>query len=247
MLATRRQQTGETLDDYLQALKTLNKKCNFQSVTAVKYCEEYIWDAFIAGLQSNQIRRRLLKNKTLDLKTMFDQARALDSWSSESYFVSQPVNAAASVPDITTQNWTQFDSTQLNSTLAATDLKYIFCGNTKHPRTKCPARDAICNKYQKKRHFAKVCRGKPSKPNEIAAALWLPTLASVGTPQALKKSTATVVVNSDWRVKALFDSGSSESYINPSLVEVAAILVRPSSSTVSMATSLSTKTKGACL
>ena len=250
MLATRRQQAGETLDEYLQALKTLSKKCNFQSVTAVKYCEEYIRDAFIAGLQSNQIRQRLLENKTLDLKTMFDQARALDSAvrSSESYFVSQPVNAATSVPDTTTQNLSQFDSTQLNSTLAATDLKCFFCGNTKHPRTKCPARDAICNKCQKKGHFAKVCQGKPSKPNQVTAALWLPTLASVGTPQALKRSAATVVVNSDWRVKALFDSGSSESYIHPSLVEVAAIPVRPSSNTVSMATSsLSTKTEGSCV
>ncbi len=79
VLATRRQQPGETLDEYLQALKVLSKECNFQSVTVAKYCEEYVWDAFITGLQSNQIRQRLLENKTLDLKTMFDQARALDS------------------------------------------------------------------------------------------------------------------------------------------------------------------------
>ena len=75
----------------------LSKECNFQSVTVAKYCEDYVWDAFITGLQSNQIRQRLLENKTLDLKTMFDQARALDSAmrSSESHSIPQPFNAAA--------------------------------------------------------------------------------------------------------------------------------------------------------
>ena len=78
-LATRRQQVGESLDEYFQALKILSKDCNFQAVTAAKYCEESIRDAFISGLQSPGTRQCLLENKTLDLTTMFDQARALDS------------------------------------------------------------------------------------------------------------------------------------------------------------------------
>ena len=92
LLATRRQQPNETLDEYLQALKTLSKDCTFKSVTAAQYTEESIRDAFITGLLSNSIRQRLLENKTLDLKTMFDQARALElvMRSSESYTMPQP-------------------------------------------------------------------------------------------------------------------------------------------------------------
>ena len=54
---------------------------------------------------SNQIRQRLLENKTLDLKAMFDQARALDSAmrSSESYSVPQPVTTAATASEIVYQ------------------------------------------------------------------------------------------------------------------------------------------------
>ena len=105
LLATRRQAPAETLDEYLQALKTLSKDCNFKNVTAAQYCEESTRDAFIAGLLSDVIRQRLLENKTLDLKTMFDQARSLESAmkSSESYTVSDPpVNAAvhASSPPV---------------------------------------------------------------------------------------------------------------------------------------------------
>ena len=250
-LATRRQQAGESLDEYLQALKILSKECNFKPVTATEYCEEYIRDAFISGILSNQIRQRLLENKTLDLKTMFDQARALDSAmrSSESYSAPQPVTTAATASEIVHQNQvdSQVDSTHSDSILAAANPKCFFCGNSKHPRSKCPARDVICNKCQKRGHFAKVCRGKASKPNEVSAALWSPTLATVGTPPAFKRSTATVVVNKDWSVQALFDSGSSESYIHPSLVKTADISVNPVVSQVAMATSsLSTKTEGSC-
>ena len=141
-LATRRKQAGESLDEYLQALKIRSKECNFKPVTAIEYCEEYIRDS-ISGIHSNQIRQRLLKNKTLDLKTMFDQARALDSAmrSSESYSAPQPVTTAATASEIVHQN--QVDSTHSDSTLAAADPKCFFCGNSKHPRSKCPAKDVI--------------------------------------------------------------------------------------------------------
>ncbi len=100
LLATRRQQVGETLDEYLQALKTLSKDCNYKNVSGEQYREESVRDAFITGLTSGLIRQRLLENKTLDLKTMFDQARSLESAarSSESYSVPNPPTSAAAVP-----------------------------------------------------------------------------------------------------------------------------------------------------
>ena len=96
-LPHRRQQPHETLDEYLSALKTLSKDCNFQSVTAAQYREESIRDDFITSLQSPLISQRLLENKTLDLNTMFDQACALESAirTYESYTVPSPsVNLA---------------------------------------------------------------------------------------------------------------------------------------------------------
>ena len=66
-LATRRQEPGETIDEYFCALKILSKDCNFKAVTAKEHCEEFIRDAFISGLQSSSIRQRLLENKTLDV------------------------------------------------------------------------------------------------------------------------------------------------------------------------------------
>ena len=49
ILTTIYQQPHEALDEFLQALKTLSKGCNFRSVTGPKYREESIRNAFITG------------------------------------------------------------------------------------------------------------------------------------------------------------------------------------------------------
>ena len=242
ILATRCQQPHETLDEFLQTLKTLSKDCNFQSVTASKYCEESIRDAFITGLRSPSIRQRLLENNTLDLKAIFDQARSLElaMRNSESYS-GPPSFVNAAIPPATTVDQEQIDPSTLaavgsNGSPQATTC--FFCGNSNHPRSKCPARDAVCSHCQKKGHFAKVCQGKKVNKNRVSAAAWSPTLATVGAPESLSKSSGTVTIQG-LEVKALFDSGSTESFIHPRLVERVALTVQPSSGTVSMATSAS--------
>ena len=253
ILDTRCQQPHETLDEYLQALKTLSKDCNFHSVAASKYREESIRDAFISGLRSPSIRHRLLENNTLDLKTLFDKARSLELAivNSESYS-STPLPVNAAVPPATT------DQVQtVPGTLAAVGSPGVgsnasscfFCGNSNHPRSKCPARDGICSNCQKREHFAKFCRGRKISKNKVSAAAWSPTLATVGgAPESLLKSSGTVNIEG-LKVKALFDSGSIESFIHPRLVEKVALTVHPSSGTVSMATSVSSTVSitGTCL
>ena len=104
LLSTRRQQTGETIDEYLLALRTLAKDCNFVQVSAQTYSDEYMRDSFISGISSNSIRQRLLENKTVDLNTIIDQARSLDRafQNSESYTKSVPnvVNSICKENDV---------------------------------------------------------------------------------------------------------------------------------------------------
>ena len=70
-LSTRKQQNGETLDSFMQALQSLSKDCQFREVSANEYREEAVRDAFINGLHDSEIRQRLLENRTLDLETAF--------------------------------------------------------------------------------------------------------------------------------------------------------------------------------
>ncbi|KAK3745311.1 hypothetical protein RRG08_014459 [Elysia crispata] len=78
ILATTKQEAGQTMDQFLQKLKGLSKDCNFQAVSAEKNRQDAIRDAFISGLNSHQIRQRLLENCTLDLQRAYDLARSLE-------------------------------------------------------------------------------------------------------------------------------------------------------------------------
>lgn len=221
-LVTRRQNPGENLDEFLQALKILSKDCNFKDVTAARYQEEAIRDAFISGLQSSIIRRRLLENRTLDLATMFDQARALDAAqkNSELYSASVRQSVMAAVPEPNVKCEIAFPSDS-QATSAAVDGKCFFCGYSKRQRSKCPARDAVCNKCHKKGHYAKVCRSSSVSNSATSASVYRPTLASVisaSIPAAVAKATTRVVITGV-EVDSLIDSGSTESFIHPNLVK----------------------------
>ena len=47
LLSTRRQQSGEILDQFIQDLRKLSKDRKFKAVTAEQYREELVRDAFI--------------------------------------------------------------------------------------------------------------------------------------------------------------------------------------------------------
>ena len=252
VLATRSQQIAESLDEYLQVLKTLSKDCNYQVVTAVQNRDNAIRDAFITGLQSSHIRQHLLENKTLDLATIFDQARALESTqkSSESYgFTAHPVGAA-----MTSSTPLDSDYSPDRGSSGATGQSYsqgskcYFCGSLKYPRSKYPAREATCHKCQRREHFAKVCRANPTTNptrSRTSSAMSFPTTgcSSVSTSAASVLATAAPSLDrSTYRVningvtyRALMDSGSSESFINPHLAELHGLQVYSSSGTVSLA------------
>ena len=49
-------------------------------------------------------------------------------------------------------------------------VKCCFCGNCCHPRLKCPARDAVCNKCGRQGHFSKVCKSPKSVNNSTGTS-----------------------------------------------------------------------------
>ncbi|XP_047125516.1 uncharacterized protein LOC124807571 [Hydra vulgaris] len=77
LLETRKQQPGESFDEYLHALKVFAKECNFKQVSAIEYRNEYIRDAFITGINSQGVRQRLLEKSTTSPDEMFLKARTL--------------------------------------------------------------------------------------------------------------------------------------------------------------------------
>jgi len=94
LLATQKQLPGESLQQFLQVLKTLSKDCTFRAVSTEQCRGELVRDAFINGLASAAVRQRLLERDDLTLEAAFEQAYSLERAQQQSS--SYSTNVAAS-------------------------------------------------------------------------------------------------------------------------------------------------------
>ncbi|XP_068222901.1 uncharacterized protein [Palaemon carinicauda] len=212
VLATRRQQSAESIDEFLRELHELSKDCNFQPVTAERYRQELVRDTFINGIASVFIHQRLLENNSLNMETAHSQGRTLDlaQRSADAYASPSVPHTAALVPEQQAQpsgdqqqHPTQEGaegSSPGGSPVAAAYLskrKCYFCGNALHTtgRVSCPTRTATCNKRSKPGHFAKVCKSKVS--GSTTATLYNPTLLTIipTYPNNLSHAATNITVN----------------------------------------------------
>ncbi len=241
LLATRRQQSGESLDAYLQQLHKLSKDCNLKPVSAEQYKEQLVRDSFINGLLSPLIRQRLLENKTLTLEQAFDQASSLDLAQKNANAYSQPSAVATIAPSQPSQSSPPDAYEQ--SALAAThqNMSCFFCGGAFHPRPKCPARDATCNYCETKGHFSKVCMSKKKRSTpKTVASMYSPSLCAIGVTAAFPQSLSHAAVNVEIAgvtVNALIDSCSSDSFISQQLANKLNLNISSSTQNISMALS----------
>lgn len=245
LLATCKQESGQTLDQFAQKLKNLSKDCNFQAVTAEQYRNDALRDAFISGLQSTDIRQRLLEKSTLDFQGAFDTARSLElaQKQSQSYVTRDcvPCNAAPAVHESK-----QSDATG-ELAVVTTPSKCLFCGFDRHLRFRCPARNALCKSCGKKGHFQRVCLSTPSsKHNSSTANSVLSAVFVAAAPTSLSNAVVRISANGV-RLNALVDTGSSDSYISSSIVHANNWKVTSGKTKILMAsTSLSSYTEGQC-
>ena len=71
-LLTRKQQAGESLEEFVQDLKLLAKNCSFKATTVAENLSNYLVDALIGGIASSQIRQRILeKDEDLTFETAY--------------------------------------------------------------------------------------------------------------------------------------------------------------------------------
>ena len=245
LLATCKQEIGQNLDQYAQKLRSLTKECNFRAVSADEYRDNALCDAFISGVISSATRQRLLEQKKIDFQTAFETARAFElaQKQSESYHNPDipPCSALPSSPDKKT------DSEPAKISFATSTTKCFFCGFSRHPRSRCPAREAICKSCGKTGHFQKVCLSNSSskqRPSVTNALLSASTLTRI--PTSLSHAIVPVQVQGI-PLQALIDTGSSESYITSSVVREHSWSIRGSKQHIMMANkSLSTQTEGFC-
>ena len=238
LLATRRQQDGEAIDNYVLNLRQLAKNCNFQAVTAEQNSNDAIRDAFITGLSSQKIRQRLLENNLLTLNDAILQARALEiaEKNSEAYVDSLRYSASNN-PSAQESSQVAAVSKTKSKTYSQKE-KCFFCGMDRHSRDACPAREATCHTCGKIGHFSRVCNS--SKKKLPAASVFDHTIASAS--EALKNNATTRIQMAGRSVTALLDTGSCHSFVSEELANSLKLKKISGSTKISMASSQFTAT-----
>ena len=127
--------------------------------------------------------------------------------------------------------------------------KCVFCGNSLHPRAKCPARNVDCYRCSKKGHFSKVCRSSGrfqnhNKANSVSALLATvsKTQNSAESPNFFNKIHIKGHV-----LEALIDTGSTSCFISKETAGTIGLIVHPSSNIITMAANSTCTTIGYCI
>ena len=224
LLATARQNIGESIDEFVLRIDKLSQNCSFIAVTTLKYKDAMKTDSFISGILSNIIRQRLLlESRTLTFVEAYEKARALDlaKISSESYSSDQ----ASYSSRVCTVNNSQFNEVTSNQSdtndqnvnairnqSSKQSQKFVcyFCGGFMwHPRNRFPAKNEICDCCGKLGHYAKCCLKRKSFKLRVK-----PLLASVTNLQSnFSEHVLTAIRINNIDAHALVDTGSTNSYI----------------------------------
>ena len=244
LLRSCKQQPGQSVDEFFQKLKQLCVDCNFTAVTAQVHKQQAIRDAFISGLASSEIRQRLLEEPELAMQAAFDKARSLEIAhdNAEQYKVDmapsiQPSSIAAVPAKDAAESITE------EFAVATVVAKCFFCGNKKHPRKNCPARDTECYRCKKRGHFAKVCRSNSypvssSTQKDTCASLMKLTpqdnCSNDGVQNGHDKVNVSVKVNGVF-ANALIDTGSRLSHISDCFSERLNLVLQNSNHSIGLA------------
>ena len=184
-LTTRRQQDGETVDQYYITLCALATDCNFNAVSGKQHAEESVRTTLIAGVKSDTIRQRLLEetvdlDKTLALaKSVEGSMRNAASYQWDPYNNRPSVNALQTPAEgILAAGYGPTSTTVTSApTLAAAYHHSKLCNNcgkARHSRSQCPAKDSICNNCSKKGHWGPVCRSRPNRQATVNSLISTP-------------------------------------------------------------------------
>ena len=145
----RNQREGETVVQYMAALRRLSEYCDFKD-----YLDQALHNRLVCGLRSEAIQRRLLSEKDLTLESAYDIAHSLETASQHASELQASVKTGA--PSAAGVLRVVPGKPQEDGTSQSCHR----CGKTNHPPNQCYYKHQKCRYCQKKGHIAKMCRSR---------------------------------------------------------------------------------------
>lgn len=170
----RRQLAGETVDQFVTALRSLCLHCNFGTTE-----DTMIRDQLVQFTSDTRVRQRLLQEADLKLDKAQELARTVERSQKDNLAMQHELHQGAeSVRKVKpwqgkkggkawksekSSGFASGQGSQGPSGGARAKGTCERCGREPHPRSQCPAVGRTCHKCKRKDHFASQCRSKQSE------------------------------------------------------------------------------------
>ena len=151
------QESNESVDAYVTALRTLAKTCNFGALEST-----LIRDRIVIGVRDTSTGKELLQVAKLTLKDCIDICRSYETTSHQMKAINQEEvhSLRKKVPQHQIKD-TMRASNQQEKQMGERMIQCKFCGKTQlQDKLKCPAWGKQCASCGKQNHFAVTCRSK---------------------------------------------------------------------------------------
>ena len=274
LLLSKKQEAGQSIDDFVTTLHQLTKDCNFQNVTAAEYSDQMVLNAFISGLSDASIRQRLLESDDLTFEQAYDKARVFElaKKNSDKYTTGYGASVSSTDGPMSTPEYQDYHQDAQMQSGADDDKKFYkkqsaairtshgknrkkyccyFCGKSScKKRSTCPALHEECDWCHKIGHFEDVCLKKKqdeesNKGKSAAVSHFRPTMAAAG--ESFNKTVLKTVLIDNTITEALFDTGSTMCFISEECAKRLALDIHSTMGSVKLADGSSKTLHGECI
>ena len=163
---SRRQQEGETVEQYIMELYRLADNCNYQGIK-----EEMIRDRLVVGLRDEALSQQLQMDSGLTLEKAKTKARQREAIGEQQRVLkgASALGDSTSLEEIQSRRRQRGPGPNSSSTkkqprrknpAQKEAAKCTRCGKEPHLRARCPGRDAECHKCGNRGHYKSFCYSK---------------------------------------------------------------------------------------
>uniref|UniRef100_T1IMC2 CCHC-type domain-containing protein n=1 Tax=Strigamia maritima TaxID=126957 RepID=T1IMC2_STRMM len=158
----RNQVPGETLEQFITDLKNMVKRCNYGDQT-----DRMVRNKIVFGVSDTRLKERLLREQALTLVLAVTLCNAAETTSNNLLIMQNKTEEKLEINALKSRFRSHHDkSAEKNEPKERKQFDCTKCG-TKHLGGQCPAFGCTCLNCGKPNHYAKLCRTKPNKIQQI--------------------------------------------------------------------------------